>query len=331
MAAEHGDGRRALTPPPSSTRRCPGPRCARSTASSAWPRSGGRARRRGVSPGPRRRGHRREPRLRACSSAPERTPRQTSASAPSSSRAASPVTPPSSRDRWPDERPGPDASPPSSRSSCAGSSSAGSSTPCPSAWPSPAPTSSAHIEFLEQLFSDEVQRRDAESAGLRAHTAHLDPAMTLERLGRDGQGHLRPRRVVRAGDAALRRAVGQRLHPGAGRRGQDLLGHGPRPHRLPAAGQRALRARRPAPQAPEGLPPRPELRPRDAQADRRRPVDRRRLLPPAPRRHRDRRPLRPRASSATTAPRPSSPRTATRASGWPSWPTRCSPSRPSTG
>ena len=36
-------------------------------------------------------------------------------------------------------------------------------------------------EFLEQLFSDEVCRRDAESAGLRARKAHLDPTMTLER------------------------------------------------------------------------------------------------------------------------------------------------------
>jgi len=35
-------------------------------------------------------------------------------------------------------------------------------------------------EFLEQLFSDEVQRRDAASAGLRAKKAHLDPAMGLE-------------------------------------------------------------------------------------------------------------------------------------------------------
>jgi len=37
-----------------------------------------------------------------------------------------------------------------------------------------------HIEFLEQLFSDEVQRRDADSAGRRARAAKLDPAMTLE-------------------------------------------------------------------------------------------------------------------------------------------------------
>lgn len=38
-----------------------------------------------------------------------------------------------------------------------------------------------HVEFLEQLFSDEVTRRDAESAGVRARAAHLDPTMVLER------------------------------------------------------------------------------------------------------------------------------------------------------
>jgi DNA replication protein DnaC len=38
----------------------------------------------------------------------------------------------------------------------------------------------SHIEFLEQLFSDEVSRRDADSAGLRARAAHLDPTMVLE-------------------------------------------------------------------------------------------------------------------------------------------------------
>jgi DNA replication protein DnaC len=35
-------------------------------------------------------------------------------------------------------------------------------------------------EFLEQLFSDEVQRRDASSAGLRSQRAHLERSMTLE-------------------------------------------------------------------------------------------------------------------------------------------------------
>jgi DNA replication protein DnaC len=38
----------------------------------------------------------------------------------------------------------------------------------------------AHVEFLEQLFSDEVQRRDTDSAGVRARAARLDPTMVLE-------------------------------------------------------------------------------------------------------------------------------------------------------
>jgi DNA replication protein DnaC len=37
-----------------------------------------------------------------------------------------------------------------------------------------------HLEFLEQLFCDEAQRRDATSAAVRARAAHLDPAMVLE-------------------------------------------------------------------------------------------------------------------------------------------------------
>lgn len=37
-----------------------------------------------------------------------------------------------------------------------------------------------HGEFLEQLFSDEVCRRDVDSAGVRARAARLDPLMTLE-------------------------------------------------------------------------------------------------------------------------------------------------------
>lgn len=38
----------------------------------------------------------------------------------------------------------------------------------------------SHLEFLEALFSDEVQRRDAASAGVRARAAHLDATMVLE-------------------------------------------------------------------------------------------------------------------------------------------------------
>jgi DNA replication protein DnaC len=37
-----------------------------------------------------------------------------------------------------------------------------------------------HAEFLEQLFSDEVTRRDSDSSGRRARAAHLDPHMVLE-------------------------------------------------------------------------------------------------------------------------------------------------------
>jgi DNA replication protein DnaC len=37
-----------------------------------------------------------------------------------------------------------------------------------------------HLDFLEQLLSDEVQRRDAAGAGVRARAAHLDPTMVLE-------------------------------------------------------------------------------------------------------------------------------------------------------
>ena len=38
----------------------------------------------------------------------------------------------------------------------------------------------AHLEFLEQLFCDEVTRRDGDSAGRRAKAARLDPHMVLE-------------------------------------------------------------------------------------------------------------------------------------------------------
>jgi DNA replication protein DnaC len=38
----------------------------------------------------------------------------------------------------------------------------------------------AHMEFLEQLFCDEVTRRDGDSAGRRAKAARLDPHMVLE-------------------------------------------------------------------------------------------------------------------------------------------------------
>ena len=55
-----------------------------------------------------------------------------------------------------------------------------------------------HMEFLEQLFSDEVTRRDGDSAGRRARAARLDPHMVLEAWDEDAADHLRPSGVVRA-------------------------------------------------------------------------------------------------------------------------------------
>jgi len=39
----------------------------------------------------------------------------------------------------------------------------------------------AHAEFLELVLADEATRRDTTSAALRAHTAGLDPTMTMDR------------------------------------------------------------------------------------------------------------------------------------------------------
>ncbi|MHB8431448.1 MAG: ATP-binding protein [Acidimicrobiales bacterium] len=44
-----------------------------------------------------------------------------------------------------------------------------------------------HAEFLEQLFSDEVTRRDGHSAGRRARAARLDPNMVLEAWDEDAK------------------------------------------------------------------------------------------------------------------------------------------------
>jgi DNA replication protein DnaC len=44
-----------------------------------------------------------------------------------------------------------------------------------------------HAEFLEQLFSDEATRRDADSAGRRARVARLDPHMVLEAWDADAK------------------------------------------------------------------------------------------------------------------------------------------------
>ena len=159
----------------------------------------------------------------------------------------------------------------------------------------------AHIEFLEQLFCDEVHRRDADSAGLRARAAKLDPHMVLEAW--DESAKITYDRAVWSELVSMRfvEPGPQRLHPGTGRGGQDLHGHRPRAHRLPAAHQRALRTGRPTAQATEGGSSRRQLRPRDAQAHRCRPA-RRSTTSPSSRSTPPRRPTSTSCASSATTP-----------------------------
>jgi hypothetical protein len=70
-----------------------------------------------------------------------------------------------------------------------------------------------HTQFLEQLFSDEVQRRDSDSPDRRSRSAKLVPSMRLEAWDDTGGHHLRPGGVGRAGVDAVRRPGPQRVHP----------------------------------------------------------------------------------------------------------------------
>ena len=63
---------------------------------------------------------------------------------------------------------------------CGRSSSARCSTPCPSGSPWPGSRKWPHADFLELVLADEVTRREAKSAGLRARAAGLDPGMRLD-------------------------------------------------------------------------------------------------------------------------------------------------------
>jgi DNA replication protein DnaC len=112
-----------------------------------------------------------------------------------------------------------------------------------------------HLEFLEQLFSDECQRRDALSAGVRARAAHHDPAMVLEAW--DGTADVTYDRAIWSELVSLRFVENAQnvLVVGPVGVGKTLLADVARPHRVPAAHQRPLRARRPAPEAPEGRAP----------------------------------------------------------------------------
>ena len=52
-----------------------------------------------------------------------------------------------------------------------------------------------HADLLELVLADEVTRREAKSAGLRARAAGLDAGMRAGHLGRDRRGPLRPAAV----------------------------------------------------------------------------------------------------------------------------------------
>ena len=99
--------------------------------------------------------------------------------APWSSRAASPVTRPSSDDGGPMSAPAPSVSP-ELKALMRRLKLGRLLDTLPERLALARSHDLAHLEFLEQLFSDEVHRRDADSAGLRARKAKLDPTMILE-------------------------------------------------------------------------------------------------------------------------------------------------------
>ena len=100
-----------------------------------------------------------------------------------------------------------------------------------------------HADFLELVLADEVTRREAKSASLRARAAGLDAGMRLD-TWTSRRRPLRPPALERAGQPAVPRRPARRADPRPGRRRQDPPGlragahrHPPPPHRAhgPAA------------------------------------------------------------------------------------------------
>ena len=130
-----------------------------------------------------------------------------------------------------------------------------------------------HIDFLEMVLADEVARRDKTSAGLRARTAHLDPAMVAEAW--DDTAAVTYDHATWAELTTLRFVDDHHnaliLGPvGVGK--TFLARHRARPYRLSAALPGPLRTGRQVVQAAAGGPARQLGGGRDAQAGRRRPV-----------------------------------------------------------
>jgi len=99
----------------------------------------------------------------------------------------------------------------------------------------------AHADFLELVLADEVTRREAKSAGLRARAAGLDPAMRPT-PGPERRRPLRPAAVERA-HLAVPRRIPWNPHLGVCGAGKTQLASA-RTHHYPPAPHRAHRQRR---------------------------------------------------------------------------------------
>ena len=266
---------RRLRQPPSSTRRCRGPRCARSTGSSGWSKKWGSGRvDAGVRPGARGRGGRRQPRQPHVGARPGMHGARRRAGRPGRGGRPGPLRTRRVRVLL-DEGGGTMSAPtptvsPELKALMRKLKLGRLIDTLPERLALAKTHGLSHMEFLEQLLlrrGDPPRRRlgRAAGAGRAPRSGH-----GARGVGRRRQGHLRPRGVVRARLDALRRPSPQRVHPRARRCRQDVHGHRPRPHRLSPPDQRPLRTRREAAQAAEGGTARREPRRRDAQAHRRR-------------------------------------------------------------
>ena len=122
----------------------------------------------------------------------------------------------------------------------------------------------AHADFLELVLADEVTRREAKSAGLRARAAGLDAGMRLDAWDDSAAVRYDHQLWNELASPAVPRRPARRPHPRPGRRRQDPPGLRARPHRGPAAPHRAHGPGREAVQAAQSRPAGQHPRRRDA-------------------------------------------------------------------
>ena len=175
----------------------------------------------------------------------------------------------------------------------------------------------SHADFLELVLADEVTRRDAKSAGLRARAAGLDPACgwtpgtsppPSATTGSCGTSWLSLRFLDGPHGALILGPVGVGKTHLASALGHIAVRRRRTVHMAP---------RREAVQAAQGRPARQHPRRRDAPPRRDRAAHPRRLRAPAAGRHRDRRLLRALRRTAPRSRHRSSPPTAPPRNGWP--------------